>query len=73
MSKIEGVYNIDDDKEEGEKELKLRVNEYGILFGVLMRLISLSVLRGAILKIFEIGKMIYDQKSLIEIKLRGKA
>jgi hypothetical protein len=33
LKKIKGVHNISDDANIGEKELKLKVNEYGELLG----------------------------------------
>ncbi len=69
MSQIDGVFNIDDDKEEGEEELKLRVNEYGQSLGFDEKSLT-SLLRPYFFS-SEVDKMIY-KKELIEIKLEAK-
>jgi len=63
---IVGVKDISDNANEGERELKLRVNEYGQSLGMSEGYIT-SVLRGAFLKA-EYGK-IFDSKGLVRIKL----
>jgi multidrug efflux pump subunit AcrB len=66
LSAIVGVKDISDNANEGERELKLRVNEYGQSLGMSEGYIT-SVLRGAFLKA-EYGK-IFDTKGLVRIKL----
>ena len=66
LSAIAGVKDIFDNANEGERELKLRVNEYGQSLGMSEGYIT-SVLRGAFLKA-EYGK-IFDTKGLIRIKI----
>lgn len=66
LSAIAGVKDVSDNANEGERELKLRVNEYGQSLGISEGYIT-SVLRGAFLK-SEYGK-IFDTKGLVRIKL----
>ena len=69
MSAIAGVKDVSDNANEGERELKLRVNEYGQSLGMSEGYIT-SVLRGAFLKA-EYGK-IFDTKGLVRIKIEDK-
>ncbi len=66
LSKIEGVSDIFDNADEGERELKLRINDYGERLGFSEGYL-VSVLRGAFLKA-EYGKM-FDKKGLVRIKI----
>jgi len=68
LEKIEGVFNISDDADLGEKELKLRVNQYGQELGFNEELIS-SELRAYYLK-GEYGKL-FNSSGLIRIKLES--
>jgi multidrug efflux pump subunit AcrB len=70
LTTIGGVYNIADDADIGEKELKLRVNAYGQELGFNEELIS-SGLRSYYLK-GEYGKM-FNDKGLVRIKIESKA
>jgi multidrug efflux pump subunit AcrB len=65
MKNINGVFNITDDMTEGEKELKLKVNNYGASLGI-----NEVIIRNALKPLFlkaEISKMFYEKK-LIKIK-----
>ena len=66
LSGIDGVEDISDNANEGERELKLRVNEYGQQLGFSESYV-VSVLRGAFLKA-EYGKM-FNAKGLIRIRI----
>ncbi|RUM74434.1 MAG: AcrB/AcrD/AcrF family protein, partial [Sulfurovum sp.] len=66
LALIAGVSDIADNANEGERELKLRVNEYGQKLGFSEGYI-VSVLRGAFLKA-EYGK-IFDSKGLVRIRI----
>jgi len=66
LSYIEGVSDIGDNANEGERELKLRVNEYGQHLGFSEGYLT-SILRGAFLKA-EYTKM-FDNKGLIRVKI----
>jgi len=66
LSAIAGVKDVSDNANIGERELKLRVNEYGQSLGMSEGYIT-SVLRGAFLKA-EYGK-IFDTKGLVRIKI----
>ncbi|MBN2816842.1 MAG: efflux RND transporter permease subunit [Campylobacterales bacterium] len=68
LHSIEGVFNISDDADLGEKELKLRVNQYGQELGFNEELIS-SELRAYYLK-GEYGKL-FNASGLIRIKLES--
>ena len=68
IKKIDGVFNISDDADLGEKELKLRVNQYGQELGFNEELIS-SELRAYYLK-GEYGKL-FNSSGLIRIKLQS--
>ncbi len=69
LAKIDGVYNISDDADLGEKELKLRVNQYGQELGFNEELIS-SELRAYYLK-GEYGKL-FNSSGLIRIRVESK-
>ncbi|MCK9473862.1 efflux RND transporter permease subunit [Sulfurimonas sp.] len=66
---IEGVDNISNDATLGEKELKLRVNEYGQQLGFNEQYIS-TELRAYYLK-GEYGKM-FNENGLVRIKIESK-
>ena len=68
LGKIKGVFNISDDANLGEKELKLRVNKYGQELGFNEESIS-AELRAYYLK-GEYGKL-FNEKGLIRIKLES--
>ncbi|QSZ42217.1 MMPL family transporter [Sulfurimonas aquatica] len=68
LSKIEGVFNIADDADIGEKELKLRVNRYGQELGFNEEVVS-SALRAYYLK-GEYGKL-FNSNGLVRIKLQS--
>ncbi len=70
LSAIEGVNNIADDADVGEKELKLRVNAYGQELGFNEEIIS-KELRSYYLK-GEYGKM-FNKDGLIRIKIESGA
>lgn len=69
LRKIDGVYDIGDNAKEGERELKLRVNEYGASLGLSEGYIT-SALRGSFFKA-EYGKM-FNDKGLIRIRIEDK-
>jgi len=66
LSHIEGVSDIGNNANEGERELKLRVNEYGQQLGFSEGYVT-SVLRGSFLKA-EYTKM-FDAKGLLRVKI----
>jgi len=66
LSSIDGVEDISNNANEGERELKLRVNEYGYSLGFSEGYIT-SVLRGAFLKA-EYAKM-FNDKGLVRVKI----
>lgn len=68
LAEIEGVYNISDDADLGERELKLRVNKYGQELGFNEELIS-QELRAYYLK-GEYGKL-FNASGLIRIRLES--
>ena len=68
IGKVDGVFNISDDADLGEKELKLRVNKYGQELGFNEELIS-SELRAYYLK-GEYGKL-FNRNGLIRLKLES--
>ena len=70
LAKIDGVFNISDDADLGERELKLRVNQYGQELGFNEETIS-SALRAYYLK-GEYGKL-FNSSGLIRIKLESGA
>ena len=63
LAKIEGVYNITDDAKEGEKELKLILNDYadrlGITEGYLASYLRSLYLDAEVDKMFKDGKLLY--------------
>jgi multidrug efflux pump subunit AcrB len=69
FASIEGVYNISDDADLGEKELKLRVNSYGQELGFNEEKIA-QALRAYYLK-GEYGKL-FNKNGLIRIKLESE-
>jgi multidrug efflux pump subunit AcrB len=66
LSTIKGVEDIADNANEGERELKLRVNEYGQSLGLSEGYVT-SVLKGAFLKA-EYAKM-FNDKGLVRVKI----
>ncbi|WP_373036384.1 efflux RND transporter permease subunit [Sulfurimonas sp.] len=68
LEKINGVSNVSDDANPGEKELKLRVNEYGQQLGFNEEVIS-NELRSYYLK-GEYGKMFNDE-GLVRIRIES--
>ena len=68
LENIDGVYNIADDADIGEKELKLRVNGYGQELGFNEEIVS-NELRAYYLK-GEYGKL-FNSSGLIRIKLES--
>ena len=68
LAKIDGVYNVSDDADLGEKELKLRVNAYGQELGFNEELVS-AELRAYYLK-GEYGKL-FNSSGLIKIRLES--
>jgi len=68
MQRIEGLLNIADDADLGEKELKLRVNSYGQELGFNEQLIT-QELRAYYLK-GEYGKM-FNESGLVRIRIEG--
>jgi len=69
LSQIEGVSDIADNAKEGERELKLRVNEYGQSLGLSEGYIT-SALRGSFFK-GEYGK-IFKDTGLLRIKIEDR-
>ncbi len=69
LEKVEGVHDISDDADIGEKELKLRVNEYGQKLGFNEQVLN-AQLRSYYLK-GEYGKM-FNSEGLVRIKIEGK-
>ena len=68
LSSIDGVFNVSDDADIGERELKLRVNKYGQSLGFNEEIVSNS-LRAYYLK-GEYGKLFTDE-GLIRIRLQS--
>ena len=68
LSSIDGVFNVSDDADIGEKELKLRVNSYGQELGFNEELIS-KELRAYYMK-GEYGKL-FNDNGLIKIRLES--
>ena len=68
LAEIQGVYNISDDADLGEKELKLRVNKYGQELGFNEEIIA-QELRAYYLK-GEYGKL-FNSSGLVRIKLES--
>ncbi len=69
LTHINGVEDISNNANEGERELKLRVNEYGQSLGFSEGYVT-TVLRGAFLKA-EYAKM-FNTKGLVRIKIEDK-
>ena len=69
LATIKGVHDIGDNATEGERELKLRVNEYGQSLGLNESYIS-QILRGSFFKA-EYSKM-FNQEGLLRVKLEDK-
>ena len=69
LSKIKGVHDVTDNANEGERELKLRVNEYGQSLGLSEGYIS-SALRGSFFK-GEYAKA-FNQDGLVRIKVEDR-
>jgi len=69
LSKIKGVHDVADNANEGERELKLRVNEYGQSLGLSEGYIS-SALRGSFFK-GEYAKA-FNQDGLLRIKVEDR-
>ncbi len=68
LAEVEGVYDLANDTDVGEKELKLRVNSYGQELGFNEQLIS-NELRAYYLK-GEYGKM-FNDTGLVRIRIEG--
>jgi len=69
LSMIEGVHDVGDNANEGELELKLRVNEYGQSLGLSEGFIT-SALRGSFFK-GEYAKA-FNQEGLVRIKVEDR-
>ncbi len=69
LATIKGVHDIGNDATEGERELKLRVNEYGQTLGLNENYIT-QALRGSFFKA-EYSKM-FNQEGLLRVKLEDK-
>jgi multidrug efflux pump subunit AcrB len=69
LAEIEGVHDIGDNANEGERELKLRVNEYGQSLGLSEGFIT-TALRGSFFK-GEYAKS-FNQEGLVRIKVEDK-
>ncbi len=69
LKSIEGVSDIGDNATEGERELKLRVNEYGQSLGLNETYIT-NALRGSFFKA-EYSKM-FNEKGLLRVKIEDK-
>ena len=69
LKEINGVKDIGNNANEGERELKLRVNEYGQSLGLSEGFIS-KALRGSFFKA-EYGKM-FNQEGLVRIKIEDE-
>ena len=68
LKKIDGVYNISDDADIGEKELKLKLNEYGQRLGLNEQLVQRQ-LQAYYLK-GEYGKLFNDE-GLLKIRIKS--
>jgi multidrug efflux pump subunit AcrB len=66
LASIKGVEDIGDNANDGERELKLRVNEYGQSLGLSEGYVT-SVLRGSFLKA-EYAKM-FNEKGLVRVRI----
>ena len=69
LASIEGVHDIGDNATEGERELKLRVNEYGQSLGLNENYIT-QALRGSFFKA-EYSKM-FNKDGLLRVKIEDK-
>ncbi len=69
LATIKGVHDIGDNATEGERELKLRVNEYGQLLGLNENIIT-QALRGSFFKA-EYSK-IFNKDGLLRVKVEDK-
>ncbi len=69
LKEINGVKDIGNNANEGERELKLRVNEYGQSLGLSEGFIT-NALRGSFFKA-EYGKM-FNQEGLVRIKIEDE-
>lgn len=69
LSKVKGVHDIGNNATEGERELKLRVNEYGQSLGLSEGFIT-EALRGSFFKA-EYAKM-FNQEGLVRIKIEDQ-
>ncbi len=69
LSKVNGVHDIGNNATEGERELKLRVNEYGQSLGLSEGYIT-QALRGSFFKA-EYGKM-FNKEGLVRIKIEDQ-
>jgi len=69
LSKVSGVHDIGNNADEGERELKLRVNEYGQSLGLSEGSIT-SALRGSFFK-GEYAKA-FNQEGLVRIKVEDR-
>ncbi len=69
LGNIDGVHDISNDADIGEKELKLRVNDYGQKLGFNEQVLNVQ-LRSYYLK-GEYGKM-FNEEGLVRIKIEGK-
>jgi len=66
LTATKGIYDISNNANEGERELKLRVNEYGQQLGFSESYV-ISILKGAFLKA-EYAKM-FNEKGLLRIRI----
>ncbi len=69
LKTIEGVHDIGDNATEGERELKLRVNEYGQSLGLSEKYIT-EALRGSFFKA-EYSKM-FNKEGLLRVKIEDR-
>ncbi len=69
LKSIKGVHDIGDNATEGERELKLRVNEYGQSLGLNETYVS-NALRGSFFKA-EYSKM-FNKEGLLRVKIEDK-
>ncbi len=69
LKSIKGVHDIGDNATEGERELKLRVNEYGQSLGLNETYVT-NALRGSFFKA-EYSKM-FNEEGLLKVKIEDK-
>ncbi len=69
LKEIKGVHDIGDNATEGERELKLRVNEYGQSLGLNENYVT-QALRGSFFKA-EYSKM-FNEEGLLRVKIEDK-